>query len=43
MFELGTVYKPDELRALTIWPIGMACMSMDGARLANACSLESWL
>lgn len=36
--ELGTVYKPEEIRALvdTIHPYGMY-LHMDGARLANAC------
>jgi len=36
--ELGTVYKPEEIRALAdmIHPYGMF-LHMDGARLANAC------
>ena len=36
--ELGTVYKPEEIRALAdaIHPYGMY-LHMDGARLANAC------
>ena len=37
--ELGTIYQPEEIRALadTIHPYGMY-LHMDGARLANACA-----
>lgn len=37
--ELGTIYRPEEIRALadTIHPYGMY-LHMDGARLANACA-----
>ena len=37
--ELGTIYRPEEIRALadTVHPHGMY-LHMDGARLANACA-----
>lgn len=37
--ELGTVYSPEELKALTDWAHGRGMVvHMDGARLANACA-----